>query len=170
MTLRPLAGQPRDRRDRRGQSLVEFALVLPIFIMLLAGMVDFGLGLYSNLTIINAAREGARLGTITKDDSSNLTSFASVVVTPIVARTQAMAAGLSPTDLNVTFRCYHGGALQATYEAVGTGAIAQVGSGSCTWGAGDDVEVKADYAYNTIWLRTFGSQINLASSVTMRVE
>ena len=43
------AGRP----GQRGQSLVEFALVFPLFILLLAGMIDFGLGLYSYMTINN---------------------------------------------------------------------------------------------------------------------
>ena len=52
----------RGRPRQRGQSLVEFALVFPLFILLLAGMIDFGLGLYSYMTINNATRDAARLG------------------------------------------------------------------------------------------------------------
>ena len=51
------------RRHRsRGQSLVEFALVFPLFVLLLAAMVDFGVGLFSYMTVVNAVRDGARLG------------------------------------------------------------------------------------------------------------
>jgi Flp pilus assembly protein TadG len=56
-------------RDRaparaRGQSLVEFALVLlPLFLLIL-GVVQFGLIFNSYVTMTNAAREGARTGTI----------------------------------------------------------------------------------------------------------
>ena len=39
-------GRPSTGRHRsRGQAVVEFALIVPIFIMLLAGMIDFGIGL-----------------------------------------------------------------------------------------------------------------------------
>ncbi len=48
----------------RGQALVEFALVVPLFLLLVAGMIDFGMGLSSSITVTNAAREGARLGII----------------------------------------------------------------------------------------------------------
>ena len=49
---------------RRGQTLVEFALVLPIFLLLLFGVIDGGRFVYVNSTLSNAAREGARLGSV----------------------------------------------------------------------------------------------------------
>ena len=48
------------REDKRGQSLVEFAMVLPIFLMLLVGTFDLGHVVWSNDMLSNAAREGAR--------------------------------------------------------------------------------------------------------------
>jgi Flp pilus assembly protein TadG len=50
--------------SRRGQTLVEFALVLPIFILLLVGIFDFGRAIYAYNTISNAAREGVRVGIV----------------------------------------------------------------------------------------------------------
>jgi Flp pilus assembly protein TadG len=47
-------------RDSRGQSMVEFALILPVFVLLLVGILDVGRAVYSYNTINNAAREGAR--------------------------------------------------------------------------------------------------------------
>jgi len=43
----------------RGQSLVEFALILPIFLMFVAAALDLGRVIYANITLSNAAREGA---------------------------------------------------------------------------------------------------------------
>ena len=54
-------------RGERGQSLVEFALLLPIFLILLFAIVDFGLGLNAWITITNSAREGARAGAVGAD-------------------------------------------------------------------------------------------------------
>jgi Flp pilus assembly protein TadG len=48
----------------RGQSLVEFALVLMPLFLLILGVVQFGLIFNSYVTMTNAAREGARSGTI----------------------------------------------------------------------------------------------------------
>src|SRR5437870_2601945 len=45
--------------DERGQSLVEFALALPVLLLLLLGLADFGRAFYYTSTIANAARVGA---------------------------------------------------------------------------------------------------------------
>jgi hypothetical protein len=46
----------------RGQGLVEFALVVPVFMLLLLGMLEFGFVFDQNLTLEYATREGARTG------------------------------------------------------------------------------------------------------------
>ena len=53
---------PGDRQ--RGQSAVEFALVMPLFLILLFSIVDFGMGLRAWITITNSAREAARFGAV----------------------------------------------------------------------------------------------------------
>lgn len=50
--------RPRDRT--RGQAAVEFALIVPIFVLLLLGIFDLGRAVYASSTLNNAAREGAR--------------------------------------------------------------------------------------------------------------
>ncbi len=47
-------------RRQRGASAVEFALVAPIFFLLLFSIVDFGAMMWANLTMQHAVREGAR--------------------------------------------------------------------------------------------------------------
>ena len=54
----------RQGRRSRGQSLVEFALVLPVFLLILFGLLDVGRFVYLNSTLSQAAREGARLGAV----------------------------------------------------------------------------------------------------------
>jgi Flp pilus assembly protein TadG len=51
-------------RGERGTSLVEFVLVLPIFLLLVFAIVDFGMGFHAWLTVTNSAREGARYGAV----------------------------------------------------------------------------------------------------------
>jgi len=48
----------------RGQTLVEFALVLPIIVILLFGIIDFGLMLNHRITLQHAVREGARYAAV----------------------------------------------------------------------------------------------------------
>jgi Flp pilus assembly protein TadG len=51
-------------KNEKGQSLVEFAILLPVLLLLLMGILEFGLMLNSYLTINNSAREGARFGIV----------------------------------------------------------------------------------------------------------
>jgi Flp pilus assembly protein TadG len=49
----------KSRQKSRGQSLVEFALILPVFLVFLAAALDLGRVFYANISLNNAAREGA---------------------------------------------------------------------------------------------------------------
>ncbi len=51
-------------RAQSGQGLVEFALVFPLFILLLFVAIDAGRFVFATSTVSNAAREGARLGSV----------------------------------------------------------------------------------------------------------
>ncbi len=52
------------RRQSRGQSLVEFALVFPVFAMLVFGLIDLGRYVYVTNAFNQAAREAARYGSV----------------------------------------------------------------------------------------------------------
>ena len=49
---------------QNGATLVEFAIILPVFLLLLFGIIEFGLLLYNQGIITHAAREGARAGVV----------------------------------------------------------------------------------------------------------
>ncbi len=51
-------------KTRRGQSLVEFALAVPIIAVMLIGLAEFGFVLYAHVQVANAVREGARAGSL----------------------------------------------------------------------------------------------------------
>ena len=51
-------------RRNRGVSLIEFVLVFPLFLMLLAAVIDFGILMFDQHTLQFATREGARLGLV----------------------------------------------------------------------------------------------------------
>lgn len=48
--------------DQRGVAAVEFAIVLPILLIIFAGITEFGIAYYNKQVITNASREGARAG------------------------------------------------------------------------------------------------------------
>jgi Flp pilus assembly protein TadG len=54
----------RSRHRGRGQALVEFALVIPVFLILLMAVFDLGRAVFAYNSITNAAREGARLAIV----------------------------------------------------------------------------------------------------------
>jgi Flp pilus assembly protein TadG len=51
-------------QSARGSELIEFAIVAPILILLLAGIFDFGMMFRTYEAVTNAAREGARVGVL----------------------------------------------------------------------------------------------------------
>lgn len=57
----------RMKRRESGQALVEFALLLPLLLVILCAIIDFGWIYYNQITIANAAREGARYAVIHYD-------------------------------------------------------------------------------------------------------
>src|SRR6266699_2915884 len=79
-----------DSRDR-GAVAVEFALLLPMLLLLLFGIIDFGRALNAQITLTQAAREGARLASLNQPN--------------VVSRTQAAATGLSPVSVSVPSSC-----------------------------------------------------------------
>lgn len=56
-------------RSEAGQSLVEFSMVLPIMLLLLFALVDFGRAFHTWLVVTNSAREGARAASVQKPDA-----------------------------------------------------------------------------------------------------
>jgi len=54
---------------QEGQSLIELALLLPVLILIMAGVLDLGRAFHAYTTLVNAAREGARYGAFHPTDS-----------------------------------------------------------------------------------------------------
>jgi Flp pilus assembly protein TadG len=51
-------------KNQEGAGLVEFAIVAPLLVILLFGLLEFGLSLYAKEALTNASREGARYGVV----------------------------------------------------------------------------------------------------------
>jgi Flp pilus assembly protein TadG len=54
----------RNRRRSRGQALVEFALILPVLVLVVFGIIDFGRYVHTQNSLNEASREGARAGAV----------------------------------------------------------------------------------------------------------
>ena len=138
----------------RGQALVEFALVIPVFLLVLCGILDFGFMLFSRMTVINAAREAARAAVIVSDTTTI------PVLAPQTAQSVAAGAGLGLLTSNTAVTCV---------------AIKSLPS-SCSFAtktssqSGDAVSVTVTYPYKSFFPLLFGTTFNLSSTVQMVLE
>ncbi len=60
------------RPAHRGQSLVEFAIMIPVFLLITVMIFDLGRAVYYSSTIHNAAREAARYGIVHPSDTTGM--------------------------------------------------------------------------------------------------
>jgi Flp pilus assembly protein TadG len=58
-------------RSERGAAAVEFALILPVFLLIVLGTIDFGYFFFVSEIVGNAAREGARAGSVVEPDAGH---------------------------------------------------------------------------------------------------
>lgn len=58
----------KQHKNQKGQSLVEFAVALPLLLLIVMGIAQFGMALNVYLTLNNAVREGARAGVVGSTD------------------------------------------------------------------------------------------------------
>jgi len=135
--------------SERGAALVEFAIVLPLLLILLFGVIDFGFLINRNTMINNAAREGGREAMFGSD------------VSTIEARIRDAAAILDQDRLTVTITCTTPDRLPCP------------GAYDDNWAAGGSVLVQVDYEYRYITpvADMFGiGPPTLSSTVEMRIE
>lgn len=77
-------------KSEKGQSLVEFALILPLLVLLLFGITDFGRIFHAYLTIDHAGREAARQASIGKGNGD------------VIDSAEEKAAGIDLTSVTVS--------------------------------------------------------------------
>src|SRR4051794_39794329 len=63
--MKPATSFP--RQNEKGAIMVEFAIMLPLLVLLLAGIIDFGLLIREHQLLQNAAREGARFSSLERN-------------------------------------------------------------------------------------------------------
>jgi Flp pilus assembly protein TadG len=78
----------------RGQSMVELAIVLPVLVVLLFGIVQFGIAFNNYVTLTDAVRAGARAGAVARNDSNPSNDAVNAVLNS--------ATNLNQSNLNVS--------------------------------------------------------------------
>lgn len=111
-------------QEARGQSMVEFALILPLFVLMLVGLFDAGRAVYAFNTIQNASREAVRLGIVDQNEDA----------IDAEAVSAAVGLGIDATDVVITIR-------QGDFATGGTGTCAASPDIGCV------VEVTVNYTY-----------------------
>ncbi len=96
-------------QSQKGNVMVEFAFILPIFLTLLFGMVTFSIALYNKTVLTMAVREGARAGAVNNPNSSR------------TSRAQAAASNIYQNNL-ISF----GGSMSPTITTTTSGGIITV--------------------------------------------
>jgi Flp pilus assembly protein TadG len=152
----------RNLHKREGaQSLAEFAIVVPLFLILVFGIIDFGMGLRAYITVSQATREGARYaavgnpaGTFAGGGTGQCNGS---TTTSAVGRVCSAMDGLDLTDIQTVAVTYPAGQLP-----------------------GNSVRVRTEFRYHYITpIRTFltvfsgGSvpaYLTISSTTDMRLE
>lgn len=92
-----------------GQELVEYALILPLLLLLTLGILEFGIIIYQYNAVGNAAREGARVGIIRANNDGT-----------IEAAARAMTTALDPADLTVSIDRSQAGLIEVQVDYIAT--------------------------------------------------
>jgi Flp pilus assembly protein TadG len=153
--IRGRRGKARPRGNQRGAVALEFALIAPVLLLLVFGIIDFGMLLHTKTMITDAAREGARDGSISHSEA-------------VVKSSVTSALGDIPAkDVTITVGCT--GPAPSYTPCPAGGFDANVKSGGT---------VSVTVAYHYTWLTPLPSMIGLGQNggkdvvetVQMRVE
>jgi Flp pilus assembly protein TadG len=82
------------RRLGRGQGLVEFAIILPVAVMVLLGLVDLARAVYAYNTLAQSARQASRMAVV----NQNVTNVTNVAIQ------SAPTLGLTAANVDVCFK------------------------------------------------------------------
>ncbi len=84
----------RSIREQRGQTMVEFAIVLPILLMLILGIAQLGLTFNNYLALTDGVRAGARYGAVLRTSGTHDAQT--------IAKVKQSAANLNPSNITAT--------------------------------------------------------------------
>ena len=144
-----LSSVRRWRRDARGAEILEFAVVLPLLLFVLAGIIDMGLLFNNYETLTNAAREGARMAAVPGWIEDDVKARVKLYLQADGMDTTAVVTTVTPVAINVPGGVVSGVKVGVSYpyKYLILGPIAQL------------VQTKATF-----------NEVMLTASTTMRSE
>jgi Flp pilus assembly protein TadG len=138
----------RQHSDQRGQSLVEFAVALPVIVLLVLGLFDFGRAVIFYSELANASRTGARIAIVNQSDDSSC---------------QGDAA---------TFKCAAADVTAGMDIAAADIPDLVISGSDCALPSNCTATVTVDYSFEPITpvVSSFFGPVTLSSSTTMPLE
>jgi Flp pilus assembly protein TadG len=130
----------KQRHTENGQAVVEFAVILPVLLLILFAILQFGLIFNNYIQVTAAAREGARKAAVSRSLGT------AAAETAATASAKAAAPGLKQTSIQVSY------------------------PNNPSFAQGSDVAVKVTYPYSISLLGIIVKSGTLSSTTTMRVE
>ncbi|MHB8996334.1 MAG: TadE/TadG family type IV pilus assembly protein [Armatimonadota bacterium] len=149
----PLQSNSQFAGGRRGAAAVEFALVLPLLLALLFGIIEFGLVFKDQLAILQAAREGSRIAAVGRpvaEIQSRITSSASTIT-------------LASLSYDIMSRTYNNG----VWSAWVTLGDKTDGSGQNDAIQGAQIRVRCNYTHRLVTGPLFANLIGRPGASTM---
>lgn len=95
--------------NQKGTSAIEFAIILPLLVVFVFGIIEFGLLFYNKTMVTNASREAARAGIVYRDPAVTVVEMQSVVDSYCGARLVSFGGGSSPTTTVPSGECANHG-------------------------------------------------------------
>jgi len=145
---------PLRKRGLRAQDLVEFALIFPILILFLFGIIDFGRVFHVLIAISNAAREGARIGTLYNVGPDGLMNETMI---KLAATQEAGNFSLKLTDDQITPSCV----------CLDPDPLICPNTTDCV--KGQTLRVEVNYSFEPITAIVFGTDLFLVREMEMMI-
>ncbi|MBW2620483.1 MAG: pilus assembly protein [Deltaproteobacteria bacterium] len=137
-------------KDNKGATVVEFAIIIPIVLIFIFGIIEFSLLLYNKQVITNACREGAREGIVIRSPTR-----------------------LSNADIEKVIKDYAGGSLITFGSDIFDEGDIDILPDEPRQGNlfGTDLSVEIKYKYEFLFLSNFGiGPVDLVAKTIMKFE
>ena len=143
--------------DQSGTTAVEFALILPVMLLFIFGIIEFGVLMYDKQVLTNACREGARVGVVVRSPRNQGIEDAEIRATVLeYARDHLVSFGAGGTLTNADI------VIEPATRCLG---FEDADGNRCF------LIVTVDYRYTFLYLNNFGiGPLNIQAVSRMQME
>jgi hypothetical protein len=152
-------------KSQKGATLVEFAIILPLLLLLIFGIIEFGLFLFNRHVITNAVREAARAGIVVR--SPRLSDDDIKTIARNYCEQHLVTFGAGTLNIPQSFQRLRE---EVDANGIGTGEFFPLGQYELG-GFPDVLIVRATYQYDWLFLSTIGmGPMTIEAIARMRME